>query len=55
MGLGVLPECVSVHEICVQCPWWPEEGVRSTGTGSLRVIVQVLGIESGFTESSQCF
>lgn len=28
-----LPICIDVHHVCVCCPWRPEEGVASPGTG----------------------
>lgn len=31
--MGILLTCMSVHRVCMQCPWKPEKDVGSPGTG----------------------
>jgi hypothetical protein len=33
MCIGVLPTCMSLYQVCAQCPRGPEEVVGSSGTG----------------------
>lgn len=44
------PACIHVYHMCIWCPWRPEEGILTPGTGVTAVmslLMRVLGAEPG--------